>query len=115
MDGTVNIEHPRGKMERAAEAVSTNGTYFAPLITNSTPRYLDIVVNAGFTAETPCNCRVPPGATRYAIGYYKLFSNSSVKAALLGGRHAEFTDLGPQVSKTDGVVGLRFDVENFRR
>ncbi len=115
MDGTVNIDRPSGKMARAAEAVSTNGTYFAPLITNDTPRFLDVVVNAGFTEATPCNCRVPPGAAHFAIGYYKLFSNSSVKAELLGGRSAEFTDLGPQVSKTDGVVGLRFDVGNFRR
>jgi hypothetical protein len=96
------------RVTAAARAVSGEAAFFAPLITNETGRPLKVTVNAGSVAAMECDCVVPPGATRASIGYYPLFQNSSVRVADAANRSATFTDLGPNVNRRSGVVGLRF-------
>jgi hypothetical protein len=94
--------------------VSPDSAFFAPLITNETGRPLRVTVNAGSAAAMECNCAVPPGAVRAAIGYYPLFQNSSVRVTDAAGRSATFTNLGPEVNRRSGVVGLRFTAADLR-
>ncbi len=56
--------------------------YFAPFVTNNASAGVIMDVNAGLTAEDKCHCDVPAGASNVAFGYYRLFSNSNVRAYL---------------------------------
>jgi hypothetical protein len=98
----------------AARAVSADTAFFAPLITNETGKPLRVTVNVGSAAAMECDCTVPPGAVRAPIGYYPLFRNSSVRVTDAANRSATFTDLGPEVNRQSGVVGLRFTAADLR-
>ena len=87
---------------------------FAPLITNETGIPLLVRVNAGTAAAEECPCRIPPGARRALIGYYRLFRNSSVEVRDSIGRRAAFSDLGPEIRSPAGTVGLRFAPGDLR-
>jgi len=113
--GSLALDNPRARVRRAAEARGTDGSYFAPLITNNTGQPVSIIVNAGLAGGLPCNCTVPPGTTRARIGYYPLYQNSTVQARDQQGRTATFTDLGSQVDQATGVVSLRFGPTDLRR
>ncbi len=110
---TIRLANPRGTVRVSASARPTHGAYFAPLITNETGKPLSITVNAGLAGSMRCVCTVPPGAERMAIGYYPLFENSTVRAEA-DGRSATFTDLGPRVDATRGIVGLLFRAQDLR-
>jgi hypothetical protein len=114
MQGTLQEEEPRGRIELEITARTGTGDYFAPLLTNTTDRSLRIIVNAGLQGAIDCDCGVPAGATRTRIGYYRLFQNSTVRAVDGQGRSATFQDLGPQVKDAGGAVGLRFNPGDFR-
>jgi hypothetical protein len=73
-----------------------------------------VVVNAGLEGSVDCRCAVRPGARRVFIGYYRVYSNSTVRATDPAGRSATFRDLGPNVTAADGVLGLRFESKDFR-
>ena len=88
--------------------------YFAPLITNSTKDLLRVTVNAGLQGALDCGCAVRPGATRVFIGYYRLYENSTVRARAPSAAEATFRDLGRQVTRRDGTVGLRFEEKDLR-
>jgi Protein kinase domain len=102
------------RITAAARAVTGDAAFFAPLITNETGRPLRVTVNAGSGAAMECDCTVPPGTVRAPIGYYPLFQNSSVRVTDGAGRSATFTDLGSQVNRESGVVGLRFTAADLR-
>ncbi|MGH7521137.1 MAG: serine/threonine-protein kinase [Gemmatimonadales bacterium] len=111
----LDIRRPRGTVVRRATPRPGSQAYFAPLITNETGRPITITINAGLAGAVSCNCTVPAGAVRMPIGYYQLFQNSTVRAEDPGsGAAATFRDLGPQVDKTRGTIGLRFRAEDLR-
>jgi hypothetical protein len=112
--GTIAMERPSGRVQRAAAARGPDGAYFAPLITNTTGIPIAITVNAGFAGALSCNCVIPPGTTRARIGYYPLYLNSTVRAEDGKGHSAMFADLGAQVDSTSGVVSLRFGPRDLR-
>jgi hypothetical protein len=100
------------RVTAAAVAVTADTAFFAPLITNETGRALRVTVNAGSAAAMDCACTVPAGAA--AIGYYPLFQNSTVRVTDAANRSAMFTDLGPNVDRETGIVGLRFSAGDLR-
>jgi hypothetical protein len=55
-------------------------TYFVPVIDNLTPATLLMGVNVGLSSQNLCNCTVWPFEGNISIGYYRLFSNSNVRA-----------------------------------
>ena len=114
MQGTLQQEKPRGKVELTITSRTGDGDYFAPLVSNGTDRSLRIIVNAGLQGSADCDCGVPAGATRTRIGYYRLYQNSAVRAVDGQGSSAAFRDLGAQVRDLSGAVGLRFNSADFR-
>lgn len=114
MQGTLQQENPRGRIELEITSRTGDGDYFAPLLTNGTDRSLRIIVNAGLQGAVDCDCGVPAGASRTRIGYYRLFQNSTVRAADGQGKSATFRDLGLQVRDPSGAVGLRFNPADLR-
>jgi hypothetical protein len=111
---------PTATLRVRADARSDDGAYFAPLVTNATGRPLRVVVNwslrspAGESLARDCACTVPPGAVRFAIGYYRLYRNSTVRVADARGDAATFLDFSPSVDASTGVVGLRFSAGDLR-
>jgi len=112
--GSFVVREPRGKVRRSATVRGAGAEYFAPLITNATDSLLRITANAGLEGAVDCGCAVRPGATRVFVGYYRLYQNSTVRARDPNGRTATFRNLGPQVTRRDGTVGLRFENRDFR-
>ena len=54
--------------------------FFAPVITNTTDVDLLMGVNMGLQAENRCECTVPAQTSEVLVGYYRFFSNSTVRA-----------------------------------
>ena len=114
MSGTVPLGRRRGTVRGTARARGDTTAFFAPLITNATDQPLRVTVNFGLRGARPCGCVVPPGATRFHIGYYPLFGNSTVRVEDPRGRWAMFADLGPRIDADPGTVGLRFEERDLR-
>jgi len=124
--GSTVLRDPSGTLRAAAARRTGDDAYFAPLITNASTRPLRITVNAGLQGAVDCGCAVRPGGRRVFIGYYRLYQNSSVRARVSGGGGeagtgagagagaAEFRDLGRQVTRLDGTVGLRFEDKDLQ-
>jgi hypothetical protein len=112
--GSAVLRGPSGTMSVAATSRTPDHAYFAPLVTNASAQTLRVMVNAGLQSAIDCGCAVRPGARRVFIGYYPLYQNSTVRVRAPAGATAEFRDLGPQVTRGDGTVGLRFEDKDLR-
>ncbi|MBA3345511.1 MAG: hypothetical protein H0T44_09475 [Gemmatimonadales bacterium] len=112
--GAVVLRGTRGIVVETADSRAGGTDYFAPLITNASSQPLRVMVNAGLEGAVDCGCAVRSGATRVFIGYYRLFRNSTVLARDSAGGRATFQDLGPQVLRADGTLGLRFEDKDLR-
>jgi Protein kinase domain len=113
VQGRIAAPHPERVVAVEVGASSGDKPVFAPLITNATDSPLSVTVNAGTVNALDCGCVVQPGSTRVRIGYYPLFLNSSVEAVNPAGAQATFRDLGAQVERATGMVGLRFEAKDF--
>jgi eukaryotic-like serine/threonine-protein kinase len=115
MKGRTVVRRPRGTVIWRAGAREGESAYFAPLITNAATEPLRIMVNAELRGAVDCGCVIAPGAIRLFIGYYRLFQNSTVRASgKTTAGQATFRDLGPQVTRVGGTVGLRFEDRDLR-
>ena len=113
--GAVVLRQARGTVTAVAGPQTQEATYFAPLITNNATEAIRVMVNAGLQGAVDCRCAVRPGATRVFVGYYRLYQNSTVRArGVTSRREAIFRDLGTQVTRSDGAVGLRFESRDLR-
>jgi Protein kinase domain len=112
VEGRTVEANPRGRI-RATIDHWPDSAFFAPLITNATDRPLAVIINAGLAGSMRCGCIVAPGSNRAMIGYYPLFENSTVRVEDADGRSATFEDLGPQVDRTSGTIGLRFETRDL--
>jgi hypothetical protein len=112
--GTIVADRPRGALRRAA-GIGDSVPHFAPVITNATGRDLAVTMNAGLIAEQSCRCRVPSGGTGALVGYYPLFSNSSVSVQAPDGRRAVYADLAGFVDANSGAVEIRIDEQDLQR
>lgn len=113
LQGSVSRPDPTGRLLYAVDAGDTEKPVFAPLVTNSSSQPLTLMVNAGTVNAQGCNCTIPPGANRAHVGYYPLYLNSAVEASSPSGQTARFRDLGPEVDRSSGAVGLRFEAKDF--
>lgn len=112
--GAVVLRGARGTVVETADSRAGGANYFAPLITNASSQPLRVTVNAGLQGAVDCGCAVRSGARRVFIGYYRLFQNSTVLARDSAGGRATFRDLGPEVMRADGTLGLRFEDKDLR-
>ena len=113
--GAVVVREVRGTMRGEAGPRAGEAAFFAPLISNGGNEVIRVTANAGLQGAVDCGCAVRPGATRVFVGYYRLYQNSTVQArGMATRREAIFRDLGPQVTRSDGAVGLRFEARDLR-
>jgi len=65
-----------------------SSVYFTPAITNKSSDGLQAVVNEGLASEIQCPLVVAPGAQSVALGYYRLYSTTSVRGYKAGSNYA---------------------------
>src|SRR5690606_28561496 len=84
---------------------------FRPTIVNSTATTLLMGVNEGLQSQNRCNCTVAAGSSGTSIGYYRLFSNSNVRAYNNGsgytGGYIYWENFASSVDGSTGDVTLR--------
>lgn len=74
------ISNPTGTINFTIGNVIGTTQYFVPLVSNNTAADLLMGVNMGLQSENRCNCVAPAFQQSTAFGYYRLFSNSNVRA-----------------------------------
>ena len=107
------IQYPSGTYAFTVNNFLGTQEYFSPLITNNGANPILMVANWGLVAENRCNCTVSSGGTNANIGYYRLFSNTEVRAygTVSGYGNGTYTywlssDFGSGVQTGSGVVPL---------
>jgi hypothetical protein len=107
------IQNPGGTYAFTVNNFLGTQEYFSPLITNNGANPILMVANWGLVAENRCNCTVSSGGTSVNIGYYRLFSNTEVRAygTFSGYGVGTYTfwlasDFGSSVQTGSGVVTL---------
>ena len=107
------IQNPSGTYTFTINNFLGIQAYFSPLITNNGANPILMVANWGLVAENRCNCTVSSGGSNVNIGYYRLFSNTEVRAygTVSGYGNGTYTywlstDFGSSVQTGSGVVPL---------
>jgi hypothetical protein len=113
LGGSLMLRERWGTTRKTLAARGSHGNYFAPLVTNATSELLRVTVNAGLEGALDCGCAIRPDARRVFIGYYRLYENSTVRAASRGRGSAVFRDLGSKAVADDGSLGLRFEEKDL--
>src|SRR6266511_1211849 len=113
MEGPLpELRRVRGRRLARIGADVGGQSYFAPLITNTSPSDIALEVNPGTGAAVRCNCVVPRGAVRTHVGYYRLYQNSTVAAYNSAhpytGPHADRQGFASRVAPRSGAVVLTF-------
>ncbi|MGH7546746.1 MAG: serine/threonine-protein kinase [Gemmatimonadales bacterium] len=113
MDGPLPaFRRVRGRRVAQVTADVGGQSYFAPLITNTSPSDITLEVNPGTRAAVRCSCLVPKGTVRARIGYYRLYLNSVVaaynRAHPYSGPHVDRAGFTAGVAPRSGVVVLTF-------
>jgi hypothetical protein len=107
------INNPAGVYTFTISNQIGSQAYFAPIIANTAGVPLLMDVNFGLATENRCNCVVPVGATSVGIGYYRLFSDSTVDAFLstsnYSGQYSYFNNLVSFVQAQTGTLYLTFN------
>jgi uncharacterized protein YjdB len=111
MAGTFNsVPGSTGTINYTVDNLVGSQWYFAPVITNSGGQNWLMGVNMGLTSENRCNCVVNAGTSNVAFGYYRLYSNSNVRAYLQSngytGQYFVWTNF--TVDRGSGLVSLRY-------
>jgi hypothetical protein len=106
------FQRVRGRRVGTVTAATGGQSYFAPLISNTSPSDITLEVNPGTAAAVRCNCLVPKGAMRTHIGYYRLYQNSGVAAYNSAhpyfGPHVDRQGFATRVEPSSGAVVLTF-------
>jgi protein kinase-like protein len=113
MEGAIpEFRQVRGRQVAGITAEVGGQPYFAPLVTNTSPSDITLEVNPGSAVATRCDCLVPKGAVRTHVGYYRLYSNSSVAAYNSAhpyiGPHSDRSGFATRVAPRSGAVVLTF-------
>jgi hypothetical protein len=111
MSGVFNpFSNPTGTITYNVDATVGSQAYFSPGISNNTSTRLLMGVNMGLQSENRCNCVIPIGSQRVHIGYYKLFTNTNVRAYRDGssytGGYTYWENFYSSVESTSGDVTL---------
>ncbi|MBI2815387.1 MAG: matrixin family metalloprotease [Acidobacteria bacterium] len=111
MSGTFQIANPKDTEVLIVDNIVGDQWYFVPFINNRTSSDLLMEVNGGLQSQNRCNC-VAPAFTDVAIGYYRLFSTSNVRAyradSNYTGRYTYFDNFVPFVENQTGILRLPF-------
>lgn len=114
MSGYWDLTNPSGTVSLTVDNVVGSQAYFAPVVTNTTGVALLMAVNWGLASENRCNCTAPANGASTGMGYYRLYSNSTVAAFRDGtnytGNYRIFSALGASVPRGSGRLALAFNV-----
>jgi hypothetical protein len=104
------ITNPVGTINLTAGNLIGGQYYFVPIMTNSSFGDWLMEVNSGLPQANRCNCLVGAGQAGVAIGYYRLYSNTIVRAYRPGSGYAGSTvfwsNVAGSVTAGSGAVYL---------
>ncbi len=76
---------------KTIDLVVSKDYFFISFTNNSSKTINKLIVNKGLTSETTDNIVIATGGTKFAIGYYRAFSNTIVRAEESGGSFWEWS------------------------
>jgi uncharacterized protein YjdB len=104
------VSNPGQRINYTIDAIVGQSFIFRPIIVNQTGTTLLMGVNEGLQSQNRCNCTVAPGSSGTVIGYYRLFSNSNVRAYRDGsgytGGYIYWSNFASSVDPSSGDIRL---------
>ena len=104
------VTNPGDRINYTIDAVIDQMYIFRPTIANQTGVSLLMGVNEGLQSQNRCGCTVPPFSPATALGYYRLFSNTNVRAYRDGtnytGGYIYWDSFAPAVDALSGYILL---------
>ena len=109
-DAVAVVDGGQTTLQTAVYFPKTNAYWYAPLVTNNSGVAVEEVVNHKLSDEFRCSCSLAPGTSNVYIGYYRLWSNSTVavfrEGAYPNGSYRYWDNLTSAWSSTSGAVRL---------